>query len=87
MDIKITGVTVNMTASDWELYTSMRGSNIIAANLNRKFERCVKNGMTANETYSAMSKLMCKYGKFGAADSEPFYHLSVLMRKVFPAWN
>ncbi len=87
VEIKVKEVKVNMSADQWELYTSMRGANIIAANLNRKFERCVRNGLSAEETYNVMSKMMSKYGKFGASDSEPRYHLDCLIRKVWPEVN
>lgn len=84
IEFKSKEVAVKMTADEWELYTSMRGANIIAANLNRKFEACVRKGLTASQTYDEMSKLMLEYGKYGASDSEPRYHLDCLIRKVYP---
>lgn len=84
VEIKSQEVKVHMTANDWELYTSMRGANLIAANLNRKFERCTRNGMTRQQTETAMLQLMRKYSNFGAYDSEPLYHLKDLLRRVFP---
>jgi hypothetical protein len=80
--IFITGVKVNMTAEDWELYT-MPGAKAAAQKLNRAFAACVRKGMSRNETETAMYTTMRALGNYGAADSEPYYHLRCLLTKVY----
>jgi len=80
----ITGVKVNMTAEDWELYT-MPGAKGAAQKLNRTFANCIRTGMLRNATSSAMYKVMSELANFGAADSEPHYHLEKLLAAVYDA--
>jgi len=80
--ITVTGVSVNMTAGDWELYTNKPGARDAAIELNRTFEDSVAAGLNADQIRKAMWVVMKKHEDLGALDSEPLYHLDVLMHKA-----
>jgi len=84
---KSISATLKMTASDWELYESLPYAESVANELNRKFEQCLAEGMSADEIYSAMYTLMVQHKAFGAADSEPHYKLISLIQKIDPEFD
>lgn len=76
--------TINMTASEWELYDGMLPYvDGVANDLNRKFEECLAKGMSGNEVHGIMYTLMQGHREFGALDSEPQYQLRNLIKQVY----
>ena len=73
----------------WELYSTMRGVRAVSATLDKELE---KAKLLAPEKPSLerakiarkhMYKVMEKYAKFGAADTEPEWHLVDALNKHF----
>lgn len=79
-------VSVNLSAADWDLYTSAFSRVIIekVANfLNGRFNYCYNTGLTEDELKSQMHALMDSMATYGASDTEPRAILEDLCRKVY----
>jgi hypothetical protein len=76
-------VTLVYDADDWELYSSMEGTETAAIRLNNTFMKAVNSGQSRSEVEYEMSILMFTLRKFGASDTEPQYCLHQLLNKVF----
>jgi len=78
---------INMTANDWELYTASFDADDIAnvANkINEQLEVTLSCGVTDAADFEDKGyKILAKFRKFGADDTEPRYHLRNLCRKLF----
>ena len=79
--------TINMTASEWELYSGLPYVDGVANDLNRKFEQCLEEGMSASEIHGIMFTLMQGHREFGALDSKPQYQLRNLIRQVYHGFD
>ena len=75
--------TLEMTASEWELYDGLPYVESVAYDLNRKFEECLARGMSGNEVHGIMYTLMQGHREFGALDSKPQYQLRNLIKQVY----
>lgn len=80
---KIEGL--DYSAERWQLFDGMRGADHCALRLNNKFTELVNEGKDRNAVEREMQDFMMQpeNSKLGAADSEPFYMLESLLRKVF----
>jgi hypothetical protein len=87
-------MSIPYTANEWELYSSMEGSEDVAKTLADTVasELSYLSGRlltmpkeqwdkAIGESESAMHKRLCQYSKYGAADSEPIWHLESIYRK------
>jgi hypothetical protein len=77
-------VNVNLSASQWELYSSMPESKQAARELNNAFNEMYEKGASKEQIRSAVYKVMNKNAKYGAIDTEPRHHLAELLEKYFP---
>ena len=76
----ITGVRVNLTACDWQLYDKP-GAEKIAKELNEAISNNVAKGRIV--TRQAAEAVMNKYDGFGTMDSEPRWVLYDLLNTFF----
>ena len=74
---------VGLTANQWELYSSMKGSASVARILNNTFTKAVNSGKSPVEVRKAVEAKMEKYASNGACDTEPRWVLNSLMVHVF----
>lgn len=84
MDITVASrdVKINLSAQEWQLYTSMEGAEEAAQRINCAAEEAMRtNDRDAAET--AIFAAMRKERSFGATDSEPIHVLWHLLDKVY----
>lgn len=81
--LKITGVSLSMTADDWELYSGPHAEEVAHA-INTAFETAVAEGRDRKGVSEATMEVMRKHADDGAIDSEPLWHLDKLLSEVFP---
>ena len=72
----------NLTASEWQIYSSEKGSAAAARRLNKSIARAMSVG-TAEEAYPRVWKALVAESEYGAADSEPRGVAASLMKEVF----
>jgi len=78
--VKITGVRIEMTAHDWELY-NIPGAEHVASILNAAIMENVAEGRVT--TRRAAEAVMDEYYHYGATDSEPGRVLHNLLNMIF----
>lgn len=61
----------------------MAGATEAADYLNKTFEQAVNDGKSSREVETLMSQAMKEKEDFGTRDSEPLYHLELLLDAVF----
>jgi hypothetical protein len=77
-------INPELTARDWELYSSMAGSKGAARKLNKALKDAVNSkGSTPQSVVMAMHPVMRELANFGADDTEPRYHLQAIIQKVY----
>lgn len=81
-DITITGVEVNLSASEWQLYTVSMDCTEAARALNKAASEALSCGDPAR-AYGIFSLAQNKWADFGAWDSEPRWEFERLHRRVF----
>lgn len=74
---------VNLSAEDWQLYTSSMDCEAAAQGLNRGIEDAIGTSSTVNEAYKKFCKVANAFRAFGAADSEPQYVAEDILTKAF----
>jgi hypothetical protein len=80
---RVIKVKCTLTAAGWDLYTSSMNCARAATALNRAVERAINSGMDRREAYDHVYKVMDKYSKFGACDTEPRAKLEDILDEVF----
>lgn len=95
--LKILNRTVEVpeTASEWELYSSMQGVEVVAKAMTEALKDMLTEVLTKLEegyqpSPAGYDRLMQrymypvaeKYSKFGASDSEPCYHALLAVQKA-----
>jgi hypothetical protein len=79
-------VQIPETAADWELFTGMNHVGAAAIALTSALEYHIKSWFAEEislmDISEAMSETMWHYKDFGASDSEPRYHLNVVLRRL-----
>lgn len=76
-------VTLNYTADEWELYTSLPGAQAAAGEINDAVEAAVNAGLTRREVEKALEAVMHRHADLGARDSEPQYKLERVLDKIY----
>ena len=69
--------SIELTADDWQFYSKVKGRERAAKHLNRKIEKCLKQG-----NLSELTSLLYEYSKFGAADSEGYDTLARILTNL-----
>lgn len=76
-------VECSLTAEQWQLYTySMKCGNAARA-LNAAVKRAARTEGTKPGFYREVEKVMCKYSKYGAYDSEPTWVLDEIADEIY----
>ena len=70
-------ITLNLTAEDWDLYTSMDNIEYVAKDLNTHITD-IFNSNDAPTAFAKATIILEQYSEFGAADSEPYQVLREL---------
>jgi len=70
-------VKLNLTARQWQLYSDMDGVEDTAQAMNVLIAESLNAGRV-NEAYEVLQK----FRRFGAADSEPYWVLENIIRKM-----
>lgn len=92
--VLIATVDISLTAREWELYSRMEGSELVAEYLSNAATEAINSAHkvyveTKDESqaiasaWKIWSSVSGKYSKFGAADTEPRYHFDWLMNRLF----
>lgn len=68
---------VEMTAREWELFTSMPGADKAADTLNDAMNTLLED---IEKSVRNFEEVMYGLSEFGASDSEPFYHYRRILR-------
>jgi hypothetical protein len=76
-------MTLELTADDWELYTSTRECNLVAAILNTKIADLINASTNRDVAYNEGCKVLEEYSEFGAGDTEPRYVLRNILAEFF----
>ena len=63
--------TVNLSASEWHLFTEIPGVEKVATDLNNTLNICFVCGYDYDKTVEEMSLVMGEHCEFGAFDTEP----------------
>ena len=79
--------SLDLTARDWQIFSTMEGADQVAENINRIFMEACNKGMSKEEVQNVMNRVMSHYMKYGTTDSEPRHVLSLLMSTVFGGEN
>lgn len=79
-----TKLTINLTASQWQLYSSVEGVNHAAYAMNAAVQKALMEHTNPGEAYGAACKAMRQFRNYGAVDSEPLHVLDQLMQLRFP---
>ena len=73
---------LELTADDWQLYTTSMNCEKAAEKLNNTFVASVNLGLDKHQTRVKMNHVMNMCRSYGADDSEPHYVLRELMDLV-----
>lgn len=66
-----TAVQVNLSASQWHLFTSKPGVENAAKELNKALNAALQFCRSAESAYGRMKPVLEKYADYGAQDTEP----------------
>lgn len=70
-------ITLQLTAAEWELYTSMENVEYVARDLNTHISD-IFNSNDAPTAFVKAKAILEQYSEFGAADTEPYMVLREL---------
>lgn len=78
-------VTVNLTADQWELYTTSYpdGCALAAGEINDAIEAAVNAGKTRAEVVEAVDPVFEQFAHLGARDTEPRWVFNALLTDIF----
>lgn len=68
---------LDLTASDWQLYSDVPGRDVAARRLNRAVERKLAKG-----EINSLYEVLYPYSKWGAADSEGYNVLYQILQRM-----
>jgi hypothetical protein len=86
MTVHITRVvTIDHTARDWQLYSSMEGAEDCADRLNRGVARVINENPVRTQAWEAATQIlnMRSNAHFGSADTEPLVVLECIFEDVY----
>jgi hypothetical protein len=79
-----TKINPELTAHDWELYSDKPGVKGVAKKINAALRKAVNKKDSTPQTVSMeMRPVLSSFSNFGADDTEPRYHLAMIIRKVY----
>ena len=77
-------IFIDMSADEWELFSDMPGADSVARELSINLQTLLnESGLTPGDIEHRMEALMDKWSEFGAADSEPLWHMRNIIAKFF----
>lgn len=79
-------ITCDLTAEQWDLYTSEypEDCRLAALDINRELEECInKRHHTKERTLRDMLVVMDRHQDVGACDSEPLYILEKILDEIY----
>ena len=76
-------VRLDLTADDWQLYTTSKDCDAAACALNNVFEFWFNTEAPREKLVREMYEIMKIWSEYGAADSEPMYVLEDLVDAVY----
>ena len=76
---------VNLSASEWQLFTEIPAAERAAAALNKTLNTCFASGYDYDKTVEEMALVMGEYCELGAFDTEPRTVLWELLDKHYGA--
>lgn len=76
-------VEINYTAEDWELFTEMQGVDRVAKRINAELVSLAAEGLSREEFLMRGEEVLGTYSDYGAADSEPAYHLCKITQAIY----
>lgn len=74
---------ISLTASDWQLYARMQGSDEAASELNEVLRKSVESGDSRDEVIRKMRQALAKNADYGGTDNEPYQVLKDVIDIVF----
>jgi hypothetical protein len=80
-------ITVNLSASDWFLYTRMEGIEEIAKQINYEVEYAINRSETKGFAARQIAKTLEDFSKYGANDTEPVAVASQILNKAYPEYD
>lgn len=80
-------ITVNLSASDWFLYTRMDGIEEIAKQINYEVEYAINRSETKGFAARQIAKTLEDFSKYGANDTEPVAVASQILNKAYPEYD
>ncbi|MFN7323071.1 MAG: hypothetical protein ACK5SP_02240 [bacterium] len=75
---------LNLTARDWDLYSTMSGVDEVATELNRLVEHAINTSPNRERASMQISTALLKFDEFGAADTEPRQVALQILKRCYP---
>lgn len=79
-----TTLQLNLSAKDWDLYSSMQGVDEVATELNRLVEHAVNTSPRREIAAARISEALIKFDDFGATDTEPRQVVLSILKRCYP---
>lgn len=76
-------VSLDLTAEQWQLYSSKPRVKTVARSMNREIETICNATISASEARWAAEKVLDKYREYGTADTEPCGVLRDILARVY----
>lgn len=76
-------IKLQLTAEQWQLYTSSMDCRMAARTINSKVARIINAASDKDQAYRNACEVLNLYSDFGASDSEPRYVLRKVLAEFF----
>lgn len=77
-------ISLQLTAQDWALYTTMSGADEAAKQINKRVEFAINNNENRNIAASQIATALQEQMQFGATDTEPLVVARQLLDLAYP---
>lgn len=74
---------INLTAQDWQLFTSKAGADKAAYAMNVQLEPVINEAKNFSEALTKGAGVLANFREFGSTDSEPYAVLEQLLELRF----
>lgn len=76
-------ISLDLSPTDWELYTNMKGINGASKFLNLNIADCINHAKSREEAWTSSMHFLDRMSDYGAMDTEPRYVLQKIINLFF----
>ena len=76
-------ISLDLSPTDWELYTNMKGINGASKFLNLNIADCINHAKSREEAWTSSMHFLDRMSDYGAMDTEPRYVLKRIINLFF----